>query len=199
MSYSLPTLTNGRFEFLPETTGDLGNLFESGAELTAFIDKWHANTRTCTRVTVEQRGEVDYWLEVLQAQDPDTEYSKRPPQDMNHDEKIAYLESTWATGDPRALAELATIYSEYDVQTTDPSARIKAFAYIYTYFRAAIESARYHSEAERIAELQWALMTVTSNHEALLSDHEIREAYQLARRTVDDNEKCCIRLSPSGN
>ena len=153
-SYSLPSLTDGRFEFLPETTGDLGNRFESSAELDAFIDKWHSNTRTCTATTVEQRGEVEHWLGVLQAQDPDTDYTKRRPQNMNRDEEIAYFESVWATGDPYALAELATIYSDYDVQITDPSAGVRGYAYIYTYFRAAIESARYHSETERLTQLQ---------------------------------------------
>lgn len=198
-SYSLPTLTDGRLEFLPETTGDLANLFESRAELDAFIDKWASNTRTCTTVTVEQRGEVEYWLGVLQAQDPDTEYTRRPPEKMNRDDKIAYLESAWATGDPHALAELASIYSDYDVQITNPSARVRAFAYIYTYYRAAIESARYHSETERLAQLQWALKSVTSNYEGSLSDHQITDAYQLARQTVEDNENCCIRLPATGN
>lgn len=90
---------------------------------------------------------------------------------MSRDGKIAYLESALATGDPHALAELASIYSAYDVQITNPSARVGAFAYIYTYYRAAIESARYHSETERLAQLQWALKDVTSNYERSLSDH----------------------------
>ena len=118
---------------------------------------------------------------------------------MNRDDKIAYLESAWATGDPHALAELATIYSDYDVQITNPSARVRAFAYIHTYYRAAIESARYHSETERLAQLQWALKSVTSNYEGSLSDHQITDAYQLARQTVEDNENCCIRLPATGN
>ena len=118
---------------------------------------------------------------------------------MNRDEKIVYLESAWAPGDPQALAELASIYSEYDVQITDPSAGVRAYAYIYTYYRAAIESARHHSETERLAQLQWALATVTRNYEVSLSEHQIADAHQLARQTVENNANCCIRLPPTGN
>lgn len=198
-SYSLPVLTDGRFEFHPDATGDLANFFESGEELTAFIDQWQAITGTCTRVSMDQRGEADYWLSVLQAQDPNTDYSKRRPKNMNRDETIAYLEGVWATGDPRALGELASIYTGSDAESSDPLAYVRSFAATYVWFRAAIESARYHGETERLSELQRGLSIVIRNHEELLREREIADAYRLARELVENNDNCCIRLRPTRN
>lgn len=197
-SYSLPTLRNGKFEFLPETTGDLGNLFGSAEELDSFIDEWHAITKTCTVVSVEQRSEVDYWHSFLEEQGGGPFVSQRTFHEMERDEQVVHIDARWASGDPYALAQYAAFYSDNNRELIDPSARIKSYAYIYAYYEAAVESAKYHSDVQRLAELRWALNRVRQNHEAILNGYELEEAYELARSKIESNGNCCFRLSPVG-
>ena len=195
-TYSLPNLREGRLEFLPETTGRLGNLFGSEAEFNSFVDEWVSNTKTCTSVTMKQRNEVGHWLELLEAHDQEPASPRISAQDMSRDERIARADRLWARGDPHALATYADIFSDYELQLTDPSARVKAYAYIYAFYEAMIATAKYHSDAEGLARLQYSLERIHESHSGLLSEHELREAHELARQTITTNENCCIRLSP---
>jgi hypothetical protein len=117
---------------------------------------------------------------------------------MERDEQVAHIDARWATGDPYALAQYAEFYADNNLQLIDPSARIKSYAYIYAYYEAAVESAKYNSDVQRFAELQWALNRVRQNHEAILSGFELEEAYELARTKIESNGNCCFRLSPVG-
>jgi len=196
-SYTLPKLTDGQFEFLSETTGQLTNYFESASEFDSFVDEWHSNTKTCTAVTLEQRQEADYWLGVLEAQGGGPVSTYKSMQGMDHDEKIAYVDSMWATGDPYALAEYAQIYGDHELQLIDPSARVKSYAYIYAFYEAMIETAKYHSDADALARLRYSLKRIRKNYSVLLSEYELREAHELTRQIIAANENCCTRLSPS--
>ena len=163
-SYSMPTLRGGQFEFLPETTGDLGYLFGSAEELDAFVDKWHANTKTCTVVTVEQRSEVDYWHSLLEEQGGGPFVSQRTFHEMERDEQVAHIDARWATGDPYALAQYAAFYADNNQELFDPSARIKSYAYIYAYYEAAVD--RMNSIPVFGVELAGGAVTLSAEHQA---------------------------------
>lgn len=195
-SYSLPRLSEGRFEFLPEATGQLGNLFGSEAEFNSFVDGWVSNTKTCTAVTMKQRNEVGHWLGLLEAHGQEPVSSRKSTRHMSSDERIAHVDSLWAGGDPYALAEYAEIFSDHELQLIDPSARVKAYAYIYAFYEALIETAKHHSDAEGLARLRYSQKQIRENYSALLSEYELREAHELARQKIIANENCCTRLSP---
>jgi hypothetical protein len=76
---------------------------------------------------------------------------------------------------------------------------VKSYAYIYAFYGALIETARYHSDADRLAKLQWALKRFRKTFRAILSEYELREAHELARKTIAGNENCCMRLPASSN
>jgi len=195
-SYSLPKLSEGRFEFLPEATGQLGNLFGSEAEFNSFVDGWVSNTKTCTSVSMKQRNEVGHWLGLLEAHGQEPVSSRRSKRNMSSDEWKAHVDSLWAGGDPYALAEYAEIFSDHELQLIDPSARVKAYAYIYAFYEALIEAAKHHSDADGLARLRHSLKRIRENHSDLLSEYELREAHELARQIILANENCCTRLSP---
>lgn len=201
-TYSYPMLRDGKFEFLVSATGELSHKM-SAAEFNEFLDQWHSNvvsiSRVCNDVTLAQRKEADHWRDVFEAQGGVSTSWREATRDMNRDEQIEYIDNMWAAGDPRALSAYSEIYGDHELQLIDPSARMKSYAYIYAFFEAMIEAAKYHSEAERLAELQWALKKVRENHHALLSEYELKEAYKLARQTIADNENCCMRLPPTRN
>jgi hypothetical protein len=195
-SYSLPKLSDGRFEFPPESAGQLGNLFSSEAEFNSFVDEWLSNTKTCTSVTTKQRNEVDHWLGMLELHGAVPVTSTKSTRHISREEKLAHVDSRWASGDPYALAEYAEIYSNYELQLIDPTARMKAYAYISAFYEALIETAKHHSDADGLAELRYSLGRIRENYSALLSEHEVGEAHELARQIILANENCCIRLSP---
>jgi hypothetical protein len=195
-SYSLPKLSEGRFEFLPEAAGQLGNLFSSEAEFNSFVDEWVSNTKTCTSITMKQRNEVGHWLGLLEAHGEVPVTSRKSMRHMSSEERLAHVDSQWASGDPYALAEYAEIYSDDELQLIDPTARMKAYAYISAFYEALIETAKHHSDADGLARLRYSLRRIRENYSALLSEHEFREAHELARQIILANENCCMRLSP---
>lgn len=195
-TYSLPKLSEGRFEFLPEATGKLGNLFSSEAEFNSFVDGWVSNTKTCTSITMEQHNEVGHWLELLEAHGQKPVSLGRSTPDLSREERIAHVDNLWATGDPYALAKYSEIFSDHELQLIDPSARVKAYAYIYAFYEAMIQTAKFHSDADGLARLQYSLERIRDNHSVLLSEYELREAHGLARQIILANENCCTRLSP---
>ncbi len=151
----------------------------------------------CNDVTLAQRKEADHWRDVFEAQGGVSAYWREAPRDMDHDARIAYVDNMWAMGDLNALSAYADNYADHELQLRDPSARVKSYAYIYTFYEALIEMAKYHSDADRLAQLQWALKRVRENYNAVLSEHELREAHELARQTIAGNENCCMRLPPT--
>ena len=194
-TYSYPMLRNGKFEFVLSATGELSHKM-SPAEFDAFIEEWHSNVMQCNAVTVAQREEADYWSGQLEAYGSAWASWQDATQGMDRDEKIAYTDRMWAAGDPQALAKYAELYADPDLQLVDPSARVKAYAYIYAYYEALIETAKYQENADRVAELKRGLNRIRQHHGALLSEHELRDAHELARQVISDNENCCIRLPP---
>ncbi len=196
-TYSYPMLRDGKFEFLPSATGELSHKIPSPAEFESFVDQWHSNVMRCNAVTVAQRKESDYWLGQLEAQGSVWAFWHEATQGMDRDEKITYVDNMWAMGDPHALAAYSELYADPELQLLDPSARVKSYAYIYAFYEALIETAKYHSNAARLAELQKALRRVRTFHKGVLSEHELKEAYELARQTIADNENCCMRLPPT--
>lgn len=201
-TYSYPMLRDGKFEFILSAAGELSHRM-SAAEFEWFIDEWHSNVISsamrCNDVTLAQRKEADHWRDVFEAQGGVSASWREATRDMDHDAKIAYVDNMWAMGDPYALSAYADIYADHELQLRDPSARVKSYAYIYTFYEALIETAKYHSDADRLAQLQWALKRVRENYNAVLSEHELREAHELARQTIADNENCCMRLPPTSN
>jgi len=195
-TYSYPMLRDGKFEFLPSATGELSHKM-SPAEFDSFIDQWHSNVMSCNAVTVAQREEADFWFGVLEAQSGVPAFSHETFQGMDRDMKIAYVENIWAMGDPYALAKYAEIYGDHELQLIDPSARVKSYAYIYAFYEALIETAKQSSDADGIARLQNGLRHIRTTHERILSEHELKEAYELARKTIAENENCCVRLPPT--
>ncbi len=196
-TYSYPMLRDGKFEFLLSATGELSHKMSS-AEFESFIDGWHSNVMKCNAVTVAQREEADYWLGQLEVQGGVQSLSYEATQEMDREEKFTYVDNMWAMGDPSALASYSELYADPELQLLDPSARVKSYAYIYAFYEALIETAKYHSDADRLAELQWALKIVRKNYAILLSEHEFREAHELARQIIADNENCCMRPPPTG-
>ena len=196
-TYSYPMLRDGKFEFIPSAAGELSHRM-SAAEFEWFIDEWHSNVISsamkCNDVTLAQRKEADHWRDVFEAQGGVSDSWREATRDMDHDAKIAYVGNMWAMGDPYALSAYADIYADHELQLRDPSARVKSYAYIYTFYEALIETAKYHSDADRLAQLQWALKRVRENYNTVLSEHELREAHELARQIIADNENCCMRL-----
>ena len=186
-TYSFPMLRDGKFEFLLEATGELSHKI-SATEFESFIDGWHSNVSSaamlCNGFTMAQREEADHWRDVFEAQGGVSTSWREATRDMGHDAKIAYIDSLWATGDLNALSAYAEIYSDRELQLRDPSARVKSYAYIYAFYEALIEMATYHSDADRLAELQWTLKQVRANYTILLSEHERIEAQELARRVA---------------
>ncbi len=195
-TYSYPMLRDGKFEFLLSATGELSHKM-SPAEFESFIDGWHSNVMKCNAVTVAQREEADYWLGQLEAHGGARVNWREATQDMDHDEKITYIDSMWAMGDPYALAKYAEIYADHELQLIDPSARVKSYAYIYAFYEALIETAKFHSDADGLARLQYSLKRIRENYSVLLSEYELREAHELTRQIIAANENCCTRLSPS--
>lgn len=197
LTYSYPLLRDGKFEFLPSAAGELSHKMSS-AEFERFVDAWHSNViysvRKCNDVTAAQREETDHWLGVLKSQGGARPSWREATQDMALDEKIAYVDNMWATGDPHALATYADIYGDYQLQLIDPSARMKSYAYIYAFYEAMIETAKHHSDAGGLARLRRSLKLIQENHSNLFSEYELRDAHELARQTIADNENCCIRL-----
>jgi hypothetical protein len=197
-TYSYPTLSDGKFEFLPSAAGELSHKV-SPAEFDSFIDGWHSNAMRCNTVTVAQRNEADHWLGVLELQGIDGRSWHEATKGLDSEKRLAYIDNMWASGDPQALAAYADLYGDHELQLIDPSARVKAYAYISAYYEALIETAKYHSNADRLAHFQWALNRAREHYNAVLSGHELREALELARQTIADNENCCIRLPPTPN
>jgi hypothetical protein len=199
-TYSYPMLRDGKFEFLVSATGELSHKM-SAAEFNEFLDQWHSNVvsiaRVCNDVTLAQRKEADHWRDVFEAQGGVSTSWREATRDMDRDEKIEYIDIMWATGDPHALSAYAEIYGDHELQLIDPSARMKSCAYIYAFYEAMIETAKYHSDADGLASLQWAQRSIRETHCAFLSEYELREAYELARQTIADNENCCMRLPPT--
>jgi hypothetical protein len=151
----------------------------------------------CNDVTLEQREEAEHWRDVLEAQGGVSTSWHEATRDMDHDAKIAYVDNMWAMGDPHALAAYSELYGDHDLQLIDPSARIKSYAYIYAFYKALIETAKQSSDADGLARLQNGLSQIRTNHELVLSEHELEEAYELARKTIAENENCCVRLPPT--
>ena len=195
-TYSYPMLRDGKFEFLPSAAGELSHKM-SPAEFDMFINQWHSNVMKCNEVTLAQREEADHWLGVLEAQGGVSASWQEATQSMDRDEKITYVDNMWAMGDPYALAKYAEIYADHELQLIDPSARVKSYAYIYAFYEAMIESAKHHSDADGLAQLQWALKRIRKHYYAVLSEHELKEAHELARQTIAGNENCCMRLPPT--
>lgn len=158
-TYSYPMLRDGKFEFPPSATGELSHKM-SPAEFESFIDGWHSNVLWCNAVTVAQREEADYWLGQLEAQGGVLIFSNEADKGKDRDEKITYVDSMWAMGEPYALARYSDLYADPKLQLIDPSARVKSYAYIYTFYEAMIATAKYHSDADRLAELRWALKRI---------------------------------------
>ncbi len=201
-TYSYPMLRDGKFEFLVSATGELSHKM-SAAEFNEFLDQWHSNVvsiaRVCNDVTLAQRKEADHWRDVFEAQGGVSAYWREATRDMDHDAKIAYVDNMWAMGDPYALSAYADIYADHELQLRDPSARIKSYAYIYTFYEALIETAKYHSDTERLAQLQKGLKHIRKNYSDVLSEYELKEAHELARQSIERNVNCCVRLPPTSN
>lgn len=201
-TYSYPILRDGRFEFIPSAAGELSHRM-SAAEFESFIDEWHSNVISsamkCNDVTLAQRNEADHWRDIFEAQGGVSGSWREATRDMDDDAKIAYVDNLWAMGDPYALSAYADIYGDHELQLIDPSARAKSYAYIYAFYEALIETAKYHSDAERLARFQNGLKHVQENYTDLLSENELREAHELARQTIADNENCCMTLSPNAH
>lgn len=199
-TYSLPLLRDGKFEFLPEATGRLGHRM-SAAELESFIDRWQSNTSSaamlCNDFTVAQREEADHWRNLFEAQGGVSNSWREATRNLDHDETIAHIDNMWAMGDPTALEAYADLYGDDRLQRIDPSARIKSYAYIYAFYEALIETAKYHSDAERLARFQDGLKHVRRYHSDILSEHELNEAHEFARQSIERNVNCCFRLPPN--
>ncbi len=199
-TYSYPMLRDGKFEFLPSAAGELSHKM-SAAEFEEFIDGWHANVISsatrCNDVTPAQRKEADHWRDVFEAQGGVSSSWREATRNMDHDAKIAYVDKLWAIGDPTALEAYADLYGDDKLQLIDPSARVKSYAYIYAFYEALIETAKYHSDAERLARFQDGLKHVRMNFSDILSEHELKEAHELARQFIERNVNCCVRLPPN--
>ena len=199
-TYSLPLLRDGKFEFLPEATGGLGYRMSS-AELESFIDKWQSNTSSaamlCNDFTRAQREEADHWRDVFEAQGGVWKSWREATRNMDHDATIAHVDNMWAMGDLTALEAYADLYGDDRLQLIDPSARVKSYAYTYAFYEALIETAKYHSDAERLARFQDGLKHVRRYHSDILSEHELQEAHELARQSIERNVNCCLRLPPN--
>ncbi len=201
-TYSYPMLRDGKFEFIPSAAGELSHKM-SAAEFEAFIEGWHSNVISsamkCNDVTLAQRKEADHWRDVFEAQGGVSDSWHEATRDMDDGARIAYVDNLWAMGDPYALSAYADIYSDHELQLIDPSARAKSYAYIWGFYEALIETAKYHSDAERLTRFRNGLKQVQDNYTDLLSEHELREAHELARQTIADNENCCMRLPPNSH
>jgi hypothetical protein len=199
-TYSLPLLRDGRFEFLPEATGGLGHRM-SAAELESFIDRWQSSTssaaKLCNDFTMAQREEADYWRDVFESQGGVSKSWREATRNMDHDATIAHVDNMWAMGDPTALEAYADFYGDYRTQLVDPSAQVKSYAYIYAFYEALIETAKYNSDADRLARFQDGLQHVHRYYSDILSEHELQEAHEFARQSVERNENCCLRLPPN--
>lgn len=199
-TYSYPMLRDGKFEFLPSAAGELSHRM-SAAEFEWFIDEWHSNVISsamkCNDVTLAQRKEANHWRDVFEAQGGVSASWREATRGMDHDAKIAYVDNMWAMGDPYALAAYADLYSDHELQLIDPSARVKSYAYIYAFYEALIETAKYHSDAERLAQLQKGLKHIRKNYSDVLSEYELKEAHELARQVIERNVNCCVRLPPT--
>lgn len=201
-TYSYPMLRDGKFELIPSAVGELSHKM-SAAEFERFIDEWQSNVVSsamkCNDVTLAQRKEADHWRDVFEAQGGVSTSWREATRDMDRVEKTAYIDNMWAMGDPHALSAYADIYGDHELQLIDPSARVKSYAYTYAFYEALIETAKYHSDNDRLARFQWGLKRVRENYSVLLSEHELREAHELARQTIADNENCCIRIPPNSH
>ena len=195
-TYSYPMLRDGKFEFVLSATGELSHKM-SPTEFESFVDEWHSNVMGCNAVTLAQRKESDYWLGQLEAQGGVRVSRHEATKGMDHDAKIAYVDNMWAMGDPYALAAYADLYSDPELQLIDPSARVKSYAYIYAFYEALIETAKYHSDSERLAQLQKGLKHIRKNYSDVLSEYELKEAHELARQSIERNVNCCVRLPPT--
>jgi len=195
-TYSYPLLRDGKFEFLLPATGELSHKM-SPEQFETFLDEWRSSVMECNAVTVEQRQEAGFWLAELEAQGGAPLSWQEAIRGMDHDARIAYVDAMWAIGDPQALFAYSQLYGSHERQLTDPSARMKAYAYIYAYYEALIEMAKQQADADRLDQLRSALGYVRKHHGAVLSEHEFRAAHELARKTVAENKNCCIRI-PAG-
>ncbi len=171
-----------------EKVVDKNNSLES---LEDNIEEYEARARRCSKVTVEQRAELDHWLDRGMAMGSADILLDRLSSRFDREAYLQLLNDLWDSGDPIALFALAgRRYVDY-LEGLDASGHVWAYAYELAITNLVRDFNGEHgipAENSLVPHFEEALAERRRNMPA----HEIHEAERIAGEIIENNDNCCL-------